>query len=264
MTGGFPVSVIVPCHDASATLARAVDSVARQTTSPLEVILVDDASQDATADAMRDFARRSWPFTLRTTSLAENRGPGEARNIGWALADPRARYIAFLDADDLWLPRKLEQQIGWMDRHPAIDWTAHWCGVLGGDSPMDTIGYTLRAMRLSRSRLLLRNGVATPTVVVRAALTERFRPGWRRCEDLMLWVDWLDHGHAGVMLDAPLALLGRPPMSTGGATGNRWAMYQGERRVIDTLLSERRMSPLVACGWRVFACARYLRRLVIS
>ena len=264
MIGGSPVSVIVPCHDASATLARAVDSVARQTTPPLEVILVDDASRDATADVMKDLTRRSWPFTLRTTSLATNRGPGEARNVGWALADPRSRYVAFLDADDLWLPRKLAEQIGWMDRHPTIDWTAHRCGVLGGDPPSDPIGDTLRATRLSRSRLLLRNGVATPTVVVRAAVTERFRPGWRWCEDLMLWVDWLDHGHAGAMLDAPLAQLGRPPMSSGGATGNRRAMYEGEQRVIDTLLRERRMSPLLACGWRVFARARYLRRLVIS
>jgi glycosyltransferase involved in cell wall biosynthesis len=264
MTGRSSVSVIVPCHDASATLARSLDSVARQTKPPVEVILVNDASSDATGDVMRELAGRPWPFTLRLASLPENRGPGEARNAGWAMVDRSIRYIAFLDADDLWRPWKLERQIGWMECHAEIDWTAHRCGVLGRDLAPEPIGDTPRATRLSRSRLLVRNFVATPAVVVRATVAERFRPGWRWSEDLMLWLDWLDRGHTAAFLDDTLAFLGRPPMSPGGATGHRRRMFAGELRVIDTLVRERRMTPLLGYGWRAFAAARYLRRLVIS
>jgi hypothetical protein len=76
----------------------------------------------------------------------------------------------------------------------------------------------------------------------------------------MLWLDWLDGGYRGMMLDATLALLGRKPATPGGATGDLPTMYAGERRVIDTLESEHRLSLLAAMAWRGYAWARYQRR----
>jgi glycosyltransferase involved in cell wall biosynthesis len=253
------VSVIVPCHHAAATISRAVESIAGQTLAPAEVIIVDDASTDATADAIEAMCSRKWPFTLRTARLAENLGPGGARNVGWAKVDADARYVAFLDADDVWLPRKLEQQILWMQDHDDVAWSAHRVGVLG-EAAARKPSRDIAAIPITRAGLLMRNAVATPTVVVRATVPERFRAEWRRCEDLMLWLDWLDGGHRGMMLDATLALLGRKPTTPGGATGDLPKMYAGECRVIDTLMSERRLSPLAAMVWRGYTWARYQRR----
>lgn len=257
-----PVSVIVPCFRAAATIDRAVESVAAQTVAPAEVILVDDACPDATADAIGELSDRSWPFALRTTRLAKNRGPGESRNEGWKLVTAGSRYVAFLDADDVWLPSKLERQVAWMEAHDDVAWTAHRIGILG-TATVPAPPAVMANLPITRAGLLARNMVATPTVVVRATAPARFRPGWWRCEDLMLWIDWLDGGERGAMLDATLALLGRKPLTPGGATGDLRAMYAGERRVIDTLASERRLSPLVAMAWRGYAWARYQRRRTI-
>ncbi len=263
MSHDAPVSVIVPCHRAAATIARAVESVAAQTAAPAEVILVDDASPDATGDAIAVLRERSWPFALRTTRLVENRGPGEARNEGWDLVAAESRYVAFLDADDVWLPCKLERQIAWMQSNENVAWTAHRCGVMGG-AVVPELPAGVAAVPITRTGLLACNTVATPTVVVRATVQRRFRPGWRMCEDLMLWLDWLDGGDRGMMLDATLVLLGRRPTTRGGATGDLPAMYAGERRVIDTLVNERRLAPLAALAWRGYAWARYQRRRGIA
>jgi glycosyltransferase involved in cell wall biosynthesis len=259
MSDDASVSVIVPCFRAAATIARAVESVAAQMVAPAEVILVDDASTDATAAAIGELSRRVWPFALRTTRLAENRGPGEARNEGWKLVSAESRYVAFLDADDVWLPSKLGRQVAWMEAHDDVAWTAHRIGILG-TATVPAPPPVVASLPITRAGLLARNAVATPTVVVRATVTGRFRPGWRRCEDLILWMDWLDADERGAMLDAALALLGRKPATPGGVTGELRAMYAGERRVIDTLVSERRLSQLAAIAWRGYAWARYQRR----
>ena len=262
-----PVSVVMPCFNASGTVVRAVESIARQALAPLEVIAVDDASADATGEILGELATRSWPFDFRVVTLAENRGPGEARNAGLEVVMPGADYIAFQDADDIWLPWKLERQIGWMDRHPGCGWTAHRCGVLGRDDvpsgmPSSGVRGDPAGSPITRRKLLLRNAVATPAVVARRGLPGRFRPGWRHCEDLMLWLDWLDGGHEGFMLDETMVCLGRRPRSPGGSTGDLAAMHCGEQRVLRTLASERRMGPCMAWLWAAYARVRFFLRLV--
>jgi hypothetical protein len=264
-----PVSVVMPCYNASATVVRAVESIASQASAPLEVIAVDDASGDDTAEILGELAKRSWPFEFRVVTLAENRGPGEARNAGLERVAPGADYIAFQDADDIWLPWKLERQIGWMDRHPGYGWTAHRCGVLGRDGlPSGVLSSGVRGdlagSPITRRKLLLRNAVATPAVVARRGLPGRFRPGWRHCEDLMLWLDWLDGGHEGFMLDETMVCLGRRPRTPGGTTGDLAAMHRGEQRVLRTLTTERRMSHGMAWLWAAYDRVRFFSRLVRS
>ena len=80
----------------------------------------------------------------------------------------------------------------------------------------------------------------------------------------MLWIDWIDAGYAGAMIDEELAALGRPPRTPGGSTGNLRAMYDGERKVVQTLVAERRMPLFCAAAWRCYAWARYIRRVVAT
>ena len=256
----LPVTVIVPCHDDQDTIENALDSIAQQTQPPVEVIVVDDASTDSTPAVLERCEARRWPFRLRTVRLPANRGPGEARNVGWSLVDESRRYVAFLDADDGWLPEKLERQVTWMECHPDVAWTSHRCSVPGANAGTSPRRPDIRVMPITRRGLLSRNAVATPTVLARNSVRGRFRGGWRHCEDLMLWLDWLHDGARGAMLDETWAALGRRPGSKGGATGDLAAMYRGEIRVIRTLVAECRMSSLEAAAWRVYAWLRYLRR----
>lgn len=90
-------SVIIPCHDNADTIQRCMDSALVQDWPALEIIVVDDASKDATPDILAQYMEL-WPGVIRFTRLPENQGPGAARNFG--LAQARGEFVTFIDADD--------------------------------------------------------------------------------------------------------------------------------------------------------------------
>ena len=106
------VSIVIPVYNASAVIGRALASVTSQTFEHYEVIVVDDASNDDLNGALAPFQH----LGLRVLRHAKNRGAGAARNTGTAAA--RGRFIAFLDADDEWLPAKLSMQVAHLDSAP--------------------------------------------------------------------------------------------------------------------------------------------------
>lgn len=106
------VSVVIPAYNSAATLARSIDSVLAQTWTAREIIVVDDGSSDATAAVIAGYADQ-----VRGLHQA-NAGPSAARNRGIEAA--RGVYVAFLDADDYWLPEKLERQVALLANHPEL------------------------------------------------------------------------------------------------------------------------------------------------
>lgn len=106
------VSVIIPAYNAAAFVRRAVDSALAQTWVDREVLVVDDGSTDGTLDALAGYGDG-----LRLLTQA-NAGPAAARNRG--LHEARGRYVAFLDADDWWLPTKLERQVALLEIRPDL------------------------------------------------------------------------------------------------------------------------------------------------
>jgi glycosyltransferase involved in cell wall biosynthesis len=107
------VSVVVPVWNGEAYLGEALDSVLAQDYGPLEVVVVDDGSTDGSAAVA---ARYGDP--VRCVRQA-NQGPAAARNRG--LAESRGALLAFLDADDRWLPGKLTRQVAWLAGEPGVD-----------------------------------------------------------------------------------------------------------------------------------------------
>jgi glycosyltransferase involved in cell wall biosynthesis len=97
------VSVVVPAHNSERYLGEALDSVFAQTRGDLEVVLVDDGSTDGTVAVAESYEG----LVVRRTSTRE--GPGGTRNEG--MRHVTGEYLAFLDADDLWEPMKLELQL---------------------------------------------------------------------------------------------------------------------------------------------------------
>lgn len=98
----IPISVVIPVYGRPDLLSEALESVASQTRSPAEVIVVDDGSEEAAEIA--EVANRFGARLIRQ----QNAGPSSARNVGLAAA--RNEWVAFLDGDDMWLSRKLELQ----------------------------------------------------------------------------------------------------------------------------------------------------------
>jgi len=103
------VSVIIPVFNGAEFIGEAIESAAKQTYRNLEIIIVDDGSTDATPSILRDYAERDE--RIRVLSQV-NGGVATARNT--AIAASRAEFIAPLDADDLWLPDKIERQMSAM------------------------------------------------------------------------------------------------------------------------------------------------------
>jgi len=111
MTSSEPplVSVVIPTYNAERYVAEALESVLAQSYGNVEIIVVDDGSSDGTCSVVEGFGSDVRLFRQ------PNQGPSAARNLG--IAKARGDYVAFLDADDLWMPEKLELQLGCMEQH---------------------------------------------------------------------------------------------------------------------------------------------------
>jgi len=107
------ISAIITTFNCEAYLGQAIESVLNQTLLPDEIIIVDDGSSDASAELVRRYGQRILYL------WQANRGPGAARNLGVRVS--RGDLLAFLDSDDLWLPRKLELQKAVLDKNSEID-----------------------------------------------------------------------------------------------------------------------------------------------
>ncbi|MBU9722708.1 MULTISPECIES: glycosyltransferase family 2 protein [Bacillaceae] len=105
------VSVITPAFNSARFIEETIQSVQNQTYPHWEMIIVDDCSTDETVKIIQEYATQDKRIKL--IQLMENSGPAVARNT--AIRNSRGRYIAFLDSDDQWLPKKLEKQLQFME-----------------------------------------------------------------------------------------------------------------------------------------------------
>jgi glycosyltransferase involved in cell wall biosynthesis len=112
------ISVIVPAYNRADLLPRTIESVARQSLLPFEVIIIDDESSDNTPDVCGQLIDRyRGRLNIIYNRHDVNKGEGGARNTGIRLA--QGDYLAFLDSDDEWLPEKLEKQINFLQQTGA-------------------------------------------------------------------------------------------------------------------------------------------------
>ncbi|MGN0431382.1 MAG: glycosyltransferase family 2 protein [Lachnospiraceae bacterium] len=110
------VSIIVPVYNAEKYIEETVASVRAQTFKDWELLLVDDSSTDNTAQVLEEMLKKEPDGRIRILSK-ENGGAARARNYGLAYAT--GRFVAFLDADDLWSSDKLEKQLAFMEEKQA-------------------------------------------------------------------------------------------------------------------------------------------------
>jgi len=156
------VSVVIPAYNHATFLPEALESVFGQSERPSEVIVVDDGSTDETAEVLRPYEGR-----IRVLTQA-NRGVAAARNAGAAAAS--GDLVAFLDADDAWLPAKLERQVARLAAKPELG-LVH-CGMEEVDEQGRRLNVRLDGMQgwVSQEMLLFRRGVilgAGSTAIVR-------------------------------------------------------------------------------------------------
>ena len=171
------ISVIIPAYNAEATLADCLESVARQTVRPFEVVLVDDGSTDNTRRVAARFEKR---LILRIVTQI-NSGLGNARNAGMSAATGDA--YAFLDADDIWLPSKLEQAFKALLKYPKTEW--FYTPILEWTPDKDNRTRKRACSQVSSIRAFLSyNPIVPSTIVMRRSFDYTWENDRRLQEDI--------------------------------------------------------------------------------
>jgi glycosyltransferase involved in cell wall biosynthesis len=187
------VSIVTPAYNAAAHFAETAASVLQQTFENWEWIVVDDGSTDATAAMVEEIADPR----VRLIRMTHSGLPACARNRGVAAA--RGAFVAFIDADDIWLPRKLELQLQVLQEHPGVGlvfsrYFWYWTGAV--TRKRSTPEPDLRGLPnpgFLFGRLALENAICASSVVVRRAVAEAFGPmdedpRQRGTEDYEYWL----------------------------------------------------------------------------
>jgi len=113
------VSAIIVVRNGEAFLGEAIESILAQTYGDWDLLVVDDGSTDSSAEIVRRYAQRdSGRIRLLAHPGGANLGIAASRNAG--IAEARGRHVAFLDADDVWLPEKLAEQVAILDSDPEL------------------------------------------------------------------------------------------------------------------------------------------------
>ena len=182
------VSIVTPAYNAQAYIAETIASVQAQTYGDWEQIVVDDCSRDETAKEVKALA--SGDGRVRLIEQQRNQGPARARQT--ALDAARFRWIAFLDADDLWMPQKLERQLRFMRDHGSVfSYTAY--RRISADGMR--VGRIVSVpARMTYSRLLGNTAIATSTVILDREAIGPLRMTETYYDDFVLWLGLLKRG----------------------------------------------------------------------
>ena len=111
------VSIIVPVYNVEKYICETIECVRKQTYENWELLLVEDCSKDNTVAVLQEYLDKVQDPRVRLIRQEKNNGAARSRNRG--LKEARGRYIAYLDADDLWVPEKLEKELAFMEEKQA-------------------------------------------------------------------------------------------------------------------------------------------------
>ena len=218
------VTIVTPAFDCAAYIQDTYASILAQTEQAWEWFVVDDASQDATAQILAQIEANDSRVTI--TTLAENAGAGMARNM--AIRSASGRFIAFLDADDLWHPEKLERQTTMMlNTGTGLSYAAY--DIIDRDGQPK--GHASVPLSTTYHALLKHNVIGCLTAMYDTQIYGRVEmPDARKRQDYGLWLRLLRAGGTAHAVPGTLATYRRLPNSLSsnkiGAAVGAWSVYR--------------------------------------
>ncbi len=241
------VSIIVPVYNAGEYIEETIRMVESQTFENWELLLVDDCSEDGSRQIIKDYlakrrikAEQEKEKTgegekkqIRLIEKKSNQGAAMARNTGIDAA--RGRYIAFLDADDIWMSEKLEKEMSFMkEKQAAFVCTSYEFG----DEAARGIGKIVHVpSSMTYRQALSRTVIFTTTVLLDTAKTGRelIHMPVVKSEDTALWWKLLRNGFTVYGLDEVLAIYRRPAQSLSSnkleAVKRIWHLYREQEKL---------------------------------
>ena len=247
------VSVIIPCYNTGQFIGEAINSVLKQTFQEFEIIIVDDGSTDNTAEVVGRFTDSRIRYIRQ-----ENRGLAGARNTG--IRNAKGKFVAFLDADDLFLPNKLNHQIQYLNDHKTTDLVASgWimtdinCKTLRINRPWEWVP------ELRLRDWLFECPVAVHSVLVKAEWIRKVGYFDESLESVEDWDLWLRMVYSGCQMDWLKEILVIYRMHSGNMIHDTVKMRQGLNRTIEKFYSKNDIpEKIVELKERAFAFT-YLR-----
>lgn len=222
------VSIIVPVYNAEKFIRETMDCVVAQSYPRWELLLVEDCSRDQTVAVIEEYVRENGEGRIRLLRQPENMGAARARNR--ALQEAGGRYIAYLDADDLWLPEKLEQEIEFMEQKDAA---FAFTGYEFADENGKGTGRVVHVPETMNYRQALSNTTIFTTTVMfdtRKISKELLEMPVMKSEDTALWWKVLRNGYTAYGLDKNLVKYRRPGKSLSSnkaeAVRRIWNLYR--------------------------------------
>ena len=236
-----------------------MESVLSQTARPLEVILVEDFSQDGTLEVLLEIERDYVGF-VKVVAMERNLGAACARNTGWAAATQP--YVAFLDADDSWHAEKLHIQYSYMKIHSRVTLCGHLCFELDSVNVPPPLPEIWKKKNIHLANLLFKNAFSTPTVMLVRDIPFRFQPGKRYAEDFLLWQQIASAGLRIVRIELPLAYVYKPFYGKDGLSGEICKMERGELANFVTLHRTGAIGVLVCISAMLFSIFKFFIRII--
>lgn len=225
------VSIIVPVYNAGAFIEDTIRMVLAQTYTQWELLLVDDCSKDDSRAKIETFCEQDE--RIRLIARERNGGAAEARNMG--MDNAGGRYIAFLDADDVWLPEKLEKELRFMEeKNAAFAFTAY---EFGDEAARGTGKIVNVPETLTYKEALSRTVIFTTTVIFDLTRIDKkmIQMPNVASEDTATWWKVLRCGYTAYGLNEVLAVYRRP---AGSLSSNKfiaikriWNLYRNEEKL---------------------------------
>jgi len=221
------VSVIIPAYNAADFIGETVDSALGQTHRDLEVIVVNDGSTDDTVERLRPYGDRIQILELTNGGVARARNAGVTRAAG--------SWIAFLDADDLWAPDKIERQLAHSDA--PLRYTNRLNIGARGDLPeLQSLVTPMYDGDLFETLMLEGNFITTSSVMLRRELFEQMNgyfTGLNGTEDWDLWLRIAERHRIGLLAEPLISYRFHP----GGLSRNYIKMGRERHQVIARALA---------------------------
>ena len=252
----YLVSIVVPMYNSKVTVKSMIESVTNQTyKDPIEIIVVNDGSIDGCEKIVEEMIINNQTNRIIKLINKLNGGVSSARNIG--IKEASGEYIAFLDSDDEWHPQKLELILEVL-KDNSIKILGHGYTL---EKKFHQIFQFKQPVRVSFFKLLLKNFAVTPSIVIKKDICEYFDENMTHTEDHELWLRTALKTDV-FYVDLPLTTLGRPQLSQGGLSANRWAMRKGELQMYKNIVSYKKslipLYPLLV----IFSLAKHLRHII--
>ena len=255
------VTVIIPLYNAESTIVSVLDSVRKQTAIQKirEVLVIDDGSADNSKDKVQEY-RIHYPDFPIVYIYQKNGGAASARNTGLKAA--KTKYVAFLDADDLWLPNKLERQLQTIQENPQI----RFLGTAWEDRPL-CIGLKKITQLYNGTvkDICIKNFPVTPSVLMETSFREEigyFDSGRRYAEDINYFQKIAAAGNYYFLPEKLVEIdIGKDYFAQTGLSADLRKMHEGTLQNILELRQDKKISFSFWLLMRVFYQLKYCRRI---